>query len=328
MSSWGLILATLVLVCHAFPARAETPAKIRFLFSAIGGAQTIAWLTHEGGYFKKNGLDAELIYVSAGGKAVSAIIAGEAQAGIVAGQALVLARLAGSDVVSIASHTPTLVMSLMSQKDITAGSQLKGKTIAVTRIGSSTHMGLVFALKHFGLSEKDVQVIQIGGVPEIVAALQTGKIAAGMITPPNNFVAVKLGLRELLDVSRLQVPVDQGVLITTERFAGERPEQVRAIVKAYVEAIHRAKTDKAFTLKVLEKYTRIADPDMLEGTYASFIDRNMDRAPYPSPAAVKTVFDAIAPTVPKARGANPAEFVDRRWIEELDKSGFIKKLDR
>ena len=249
--------------------------------------------------------------------------------GLVSGQATVLARLAGGDVVSIASHTPTLVMSLMAQKDIATANQLKGKTVGVTRLGSSSHMGLLFALKHFGLREKsDLKVIQIGGMPEMVAALQSGLIAGGMVTPPTSYEALKLGLKELLDVSSLRVPFDQSTLVTTRGLLRDKPDVVRASVRAYVEGIHRAKTDKEFTLKVLRKYTKISDPEILEATYSSFVGRNLQSVPYPDVAAVRTVLEAVSGQIPKAKEARPEGFVDLSLVHEIEQSGFLKQLWR
>lgn len=322
-------LAFSCILAKAVDANAAALTKLRFLYAAIGGAMTAGWVTYEGGYFQKYGLEPEIVYVAAGGKALSAILAGEVDVGLVSGQAMVLARLAGADIVSIASHTPTLVMSLIVQRDVINPSQLKGKAVGVTRIGSSSHMGLLFSLKHFGLNPKsDVTVIQVGGMPEMVAALQGGAIAGGMVTPPSSFLALKLDLRELLEVSTLKVPFDQSALATTRRYIREKPGVVRAIVRAYVEGVHRAKTDKAFTLTVLKKYTKTSNPEILEATYALFVQRNLERVPQPNTAGVRTVLDSVSDTNPKARVADPSDFVDPRWIEELDQMGFIKELYR
>src|SRR3989338_4053914 len=213
MSKQALLgIALFCVLAKAVDANAGVATRLRFLYSAIGGAVTAGWVTYEGGYFQKYGLEPEIVYVGAGGKALSALLAGEVDVGLVSGQALVLAKLAGADIVSIASHTPTLIMSLIVQRDVINPSQLKGKAVGVTRIGSSSHMGLLFSLKHFGLSPKDVTILQIGGMPEMVAALMSGTIAGGMVTPPSSFRALKLGLREMLEVSTLKVPFDQSTL--------------------------------------------------------------------------------------------------------------------
>lgn len=320
-----LLIAAALLV---FPGTARPQGmKLNTAYAAISGAMAAPWIANDEGLFKKNGLDVNLVYIASGPKAMAAVLSGDTPVSLTSGQSLVQAHLRGADVVSIADHAYTFVFSLVTKPSITQPDQLRGKKLGVTRFGASTHMGLMEALKHYRLRPvRDVAVLQIGGVPEILAAIMSGNIDGGIVSPPTSFRAEKLGLHELLDLGTLNIPFQQSTVITTTAYARTHPEVVRAYVKSFVEAIHLAKTNKAVAEKVISKYTKVKDPAILDGTYDLFVVKYLKKAPYPSEAAVKTVLDSMKDQDPKAASANPKEFVDPRWVGELADSGYITKL--
>src|SRR3990172_9005785 len=160
-----------------FPAPARAQKKLNTSYAAISGAMAVPWIGVEEGIFKKNGLDVSLVYIASGPKSLAAVLAGGTPIALSFRQSLVQAHLRGSDIVSIADHAYTFVFSLMTKPEITKPEQLRGKKLGVTRFGSSTHMGVIKALEHFKLRPvQDVAVLQIGGVPEILAAILSGNI--------------------------------------------------------------------------------------------------------------------------------------------------------
>ena len=303
--------------------------KLTVGYSAISGSNIMIWAAQEAGYFEKHGLDVTLVYISSGPKAVAAILAGETPVSIASGEALVRARLSGADVVAFAEQTGTFVFSLITLPGVKRPEDLKGKALGVTRFGASTHRGLLEALKHFGLVPgRDVTILQVGGVPEILASMEGGRIAGGVLSPPTSVVAKQKGYHELLDIGSLGIPFQQAALVAREAYIREHPDVIRAVVKAIVEAIRRVKTDKALAKRILTKYTKVQDDAVLEETYRLFVVNHLKPVPYPSEAAVKTVLDDVAETNPKARAAQPREFVDPRWLRELEDSGFIRQLSK
>lgn len=320
-------LVTWLVVSLILPVTVQAQKKLNTAYAAISGAMAAPWIAYEEGLFKKNGLDVSLVYIASGPKALSAVLAGETPISLTSGQSLVQARLRGAEVVSIADHAYTFVFSLMTKPGITRAEDLRGKKLGVTRFGASTHMGLIKALEHFKLRPvQDVAVLQIGGVPEILAAILSGSIDGGIVSPPTNIRAKKLGLHELLDLGTLQIPFQQSTVITTESYSRSNPEVVRAYVKSFVEAIHLGKTNKNLAKRVISKYTKVQEDEILEDTYQIFVVKYLKQAPYPSEAAVQTVIDDIAEKDPKVKSANPKEFVDPRWVKELDDSGYIANL--
>jgi ABC-type nitrate/sulfonate/bicarbonate transport system substrate-binding protein len=173
-----------------------------------------------------------------------------------------------------------------------------------------------------------VAVLAIGGIPEILASIRSGRIDGGILSPPTSIRAKKLGLHEFLDLGTLQIPFQQTTLITTERYGRSNPAVVRAYVKSFVEAIHLGKTNKSLAKRVISKYTKVTDDEILEETYQLFVVKYLKDAPYPSEAAIKTALDYVGEKDAKARTASPKDFVDPRWVKELEDSGYIANLYR
>ena len=137
-----------------------------------------------------------------------------------------------------------------------------------------------------------------------------------------------MGMRELLDVGTLKIPYQQTTFVSRQDWIKRNPEAMRALVRGIVEGIHKIKTDKPFAERILAKYTKIEDPEVLEEAYRIFAVNYLPQVPYPSEAAVRNRLAEIAATDEKARSANPKDFIDSRWVQELERSGFIANLYR
>lgn len=166
----------------------------------------------------------------------------------------------------------------------------------------------------------------MGGIPEILAGLEKRAIEGGILSPPIVLKAKKLGFKELLDIGTLGVPYEQSNVVTSKGFIRKSEEIVRRFIKAYVEGIHFFKTNRESSIKVISKYTRIAERDVLEETYEIFGIKYLPSVPYPSLSAVKFVLEEEAKKNPKALSFNPHDFIEPKFVKELDESGFIKRL--
>jgi ABC-type nitrate/sulfonate/bicarbonate transport system substrate-binding protein len=177
-------------------------------------------------------------------------------------------------------------------------------------------------------ADKDVSIIVVGGTPDRLVALQTGRIQSTLLSPPTSIVAEKEGFNLLTDVGDLPFPYNS--LATTRRFIRENQETVRKYIKSHIEAVHRLKTDREMGIKVLAKYLRrVGDRYLLEKSYdVSIADSILPRKQYPALPGIKTVLEMLSERTPKARTAKPEDFVDARFIKELDESGFIDNLYR
>lgn len=321
------ILCLLALLGGAVHAQESKLQKLHVAWSTIGGTTSSLWVSKEAGLFAKYGLDVRLILILASTKAASSIIAGDVDLGLIGSTAPVLARLAGSDLVVIGNTTTHAIFSLMTQPTIAEPQQLKGKTLGVVRFGSVSDIGLRHALKNNNLDPtRDVQLLQIGGIGEMLAAMKAGAIHGGLFPPPLSLDAKRLGFRELMDPDRVDLRFSQSHLSVRQAYIKEHPETLRRFMKALVEGIHYLKTHKDFSLRVLKKYTQVDDQAALEETYKIFALKYLPSAPYPTEESVKTILDLISGSQPKAKGVNPKAFIDPTLVKELEESGFIKAL--
>ena len=324
MRSRTLFFATvLMLVVPTAPLRAQT--KVRINWTAVTGAQSGVYVAHEEGLFKKNGLEVELIHIPSSSRGIQAILAGELAFSTMDGQNAVQANLKGAGLALVAGATNRFVFSLMARPEIKRISDLKGKKIGITRIGSSTHTATLYALSQAGLKPGDYQILPLMEVPNIFTALVAGQIDAGTVSPPTNSRARKAGLNELMNLAK-EGPETVSVAIGTSRsYIKANEDTVRRVVRAYAEALHLFKTNKTTAIRVLGKYTRVKEQDILEDAYSQFHDY-LESIPYVSTKGMEAIISEVAEKDPAAKQSKPEDFLDMRFVAELDKQGFFKKL--
>ncbi len=319
-----LSLFFLLLPNHA-AGQAKAPAKIRVSYSVISAASLVTWTAKDAGIFQKHGLDVDLIYIGSATKAVSATIAGDTQINQGAGTGSVLARLSGADTVWIASILDTTNQSLVVIPEIRGPQELRGRILGVTRYGSLSDFGVRKYLQQVGLDpDKDVKIIQMGGLPETLAAMQAGSIHGGALSSPILTKAKLLGFKELVDLGSLGIKYPATSYVTTEAYLKSHRPLLIQFLKAVIEGAHYVKARKEFSLNVLKKYTKIDEPPVLEDTYQIYIQRYIRPVPTPSVEEVKTVLDQIKD--PKARTADPESFIRTDLMREIEQSGFIRSL--
>jgi NitT/TauT family transport system substrate-binding protein len=298
--------------------------------TSIGAPGLPVWLASETGIFKKNGLDAQAVWLGGGGPTtISVILSGEAHLYHGAGNGVVASNLGGSDLVMIAGGTTSINYWLMSRAETKSKEQLKGGAIAIGGFGSTTDFAARFAMQKLGLVPgKDVTIVPSGNNPTRMGAVESGRMQATPLEPPASILAQKKGLHLLMDISALNVPFPHTGLSTTRKFIQNNPDVVRRFVKSYVEAVHRIKTDKKTGMTIMSKYFKgLDDKEVLDKSYdLAFRDNVMPRKQYPTIEGIKTVLEALAPKEAKAKQAKPEDFVDARFIKELDESGYIDNL--
>ena len=159
-------------------------ATVRTAYSALSAGIGTLWLTHEEGYFKKHGLDSNLIYIRGGTTAVQALLAGEIQFGHLSPAPMMTAWAQGADFVWIGTTTHQMVFTFIAEAGINKPADLKGKKIGITRLGSASDFALRMALEQLGLNSKDIAMISLGGIPDILTAMRAGAINGGILSPP------------------------------------------------------------------------------------------------------------------------------------------------
>lgn len=298
--------------------------KFRTGGGSASATQMALWLAKEGNYYERHGLNVEVISIPGSSLALQAMLSGELPIIQAGGAGPIQTNLSGVDTVIIATIAKKFTWWIFSQPGINRVEDLKGKIFGTTRFGTQSDLASRIALRRYGIDpERDITMVQTGGPTETLAAIVARKIHAAAVSPPATLQARKLKLKELLDLSKLDVDYHVNGLVTTHRFMRSNEDTVRRFLMAYIEGAARGLRDKSFAIKAMGKYFRTDDRELLEETYELVI-KNFNVPPYP--AGIASLLQGLENQFPKAKGAKPEDFVDSRLVRELDQKGFIKSL--
>jgi len=238
------------------------------------------------------------------------------------------ADLNGADVVMVASTVNKGVQRVMARADLKKPEDLRGKRVGITRLGSASHLVLLMMLRSWGMSPNDVQTMQIGSSPAMMASLEKGGIDAAVLTEPTFFFAEDQGYRVLADLADMDIYYLHSMIDTTRPFLRTHRDLGLRFMRGYLEGIAYFKRNRKESIDVLAKKLRTAPSQTkyLERSYALYNSGYFESAPYPSLKGVSTLLDFLGRDNPRARTADPRSFVDSSLIKDLDESGFIKKL--
>jgi len=302
-------------------------APLRVAYSAISGAMSSLWVAQEAGYFKREGLDVELLYIGGGSLLIQSMLSGDVPFAYGPSVPVINASLRGSDLVLIGNTGDSLVFSIMSRPEIKQPSALKGKKVGITRLGGSTDWALDAALKQWGLERAQVTVIQTGGMPEGLAALSSGSLDAVVLSPPSNFRAAKAGMYELADVGQMKIIFPNTPLSTTRLFIRSQRDTALRFMRGFTQGLQRLRTDKEFSTKVLSKYTKVMDSETLAQLHQTYgVRYSGDRIPYVRAEGVEEILKRTPGK--EAREAKAGDFIDNGLLKELEQSGWFKALGR
>jgi NitT/TauT family transport system substrate-binding protein len=282
------------------------------------------WVAKDNGVFQEQGLDVEILNVPGTSQVIQTMVAGEMNLSPLDPAATVQANLGGADIVLLVAVHNRLPFSIVSQPAIREPEGLRGTSMGVTRIGSSSHTAALVAMRSWGLApERDVAFRLLGTTPAIFAALEAGQIDAGVGTlplPP----PVRDGYTELVNLA-VNGPEYPSVAIGGPRaWIAANEEATRRYLRSYVLAKERARADKAVALAAFRKYMQLDDPAQLEDTYATYLSM-YEPSPYVSEAGFARVLEDLAAEEPRVAGHRVSEFVDSRYAREMETSGFLRQ---
>jgi NitT/TauT family transport system substrate-binding protein len=319
----GFLAAALVLLSLA-SARAQDIKKIKIGYPAISYNQIHIWVAKDAGLFRKHGLDAEIIFFRGGQLATQALVAGDPP--IVNIGTVVQAGLQGHDIVLIASSESAYNYSIVARPGIAKVEQLRGKRLGISGFGSASHNAALILLGKFGLEpNKDVSLAVTGGTTERLAAVDAGRTEATLVTPSELPRARKQGLVELYDMLNLGIEVQGNGFATSRSFISSQRNIVLAALKSYVESIHDIHRNPEETRKIVAKYMRTSDAEVLDATYNWFV-KTVQKKPYPTLKGIQFLLDEVAGKMPQAKTAKPEQFVDVTLLQQLEKEGFFAEM--
>jgi len=321
------IALAIALIGWLSPAYAQNKSlkKITWGVTSLSASNWIPWVANDAKIYEKNGLDVELILVKGSGQTSTAILGGSLFGAPVALPTVMLADLGGADLVNIAHTVPGVQSKLLVKQEIKRAEDLRGKKIATSSLGSLGDFLFKYIMRKHGLdANRDVVWISIGTPQERLQALASGVVDAADLSYPVDAQGERMGFKVLFDARKEVVYPSMSVVTRRKNIQDDR-DTVMRMVRSHVEGIAYFKTHKDFSMKVLSKYLRVNDRELLEGSYEIF-KQDFISVPYPITKGLEATYDYVAQTRPEIRNRKPDDFVDPSFIAELDKSGFIKRL--
>ncbi len=297
--------------------------KLRIGYSAITATQAPLWTAEDRGIFKKYGIETELIYLTGGSKIAMALESDSIQLGRFNIASGVDARLAGAGLVVVGAFYNTYYFQIFGKPTLQRPTDLKGKVIAASVAGSASDYGVRDALAHFGIKENEYKVVYVGGTDALVQSLVKGIVDAAIISPPNGLVAQKLGFKEIINLIEMKIPFGYSGLVGKESWLRQNRDTVLNFFKSYLEGLAILRQDPEYALKVIGKYARISDRDVLMESYRTSIPYTPTH-PYVGREIVEKALKLSKRE--GARQADPEKFYDNSFVKALDDSGFITAL--
>jgi ABC-type nitrate/sulfonate/bicarbonate transport system substrate-binding protein len=310
-----LVLITFLLFAAPQPLEA---ANHMIGYTTISFARAPIWIAYEMQLYGKNQLDAGVVFLRGGTVGTQALISGSVSFIASSGSAAVEAILGGADLVILAGYSNLLDQTLVTKKEIKTPAQLKGAKVALNSLSGGSILAIKIILSALGLDpDRDVSYLALGDPASRLTALKSGIIDATVFTTPFNLVAKRAGYNVFDDIPSLKnidYPADS--IIATREFVRKEPMVAERMVKSIADAVHFYKNNKRQSLAIVGKYLRGLSSEDLEDAYPRYYNGFRDK-PYPSVEGVKTVLKWSKH--PKAKDADPGRFIDRRFVESLDK---------
>lgn len=300
--------------------------KFVYGYSAVSALNAPFWVIKDAGFLKREGLNADLIYIASSSTMAQAMLAGEVAVSTANSQVVVDSGLQGGDLVAMGAIVNVVAFYVLAVPEIKSVRDLKGKAVGVTRFGASTDFGMRKLLTKYGLEPvKDVPILQIGGMPEIAAALSKRSIYAAPMSYPMAYIAQQAGVKILSNLAKEDIPFMHVGITTTRKFMKEHRAQAKAFLRAYGRAVHFMHTRKEESKAIFARYSKIRDPGMLDGSLQYAYDF-VEKVPLVKRAAFQVTLEEIAKKNPKAKQARPEQFYDNSLVQELIDEGFFRAL--
>jgi len=315
-----------VLLCVLICRQGNAQERIKISYSSIDAPNANWYIAEDKRLYQKYGVDAELIFISSSTTNVSALVAGYVRVGNISGGAIANAVVGGADLVCVGSFENTLPYELVVHESIKSPQALKGKSIGISRVGSSSDVAARVFLKALGLEpDKDVAILQVGGSPERAAAFRTGRIA-GFTSPPGSVELAKgMPHRILISMGDLdkRYPFPYVCVTTTKTYLAGNRSIVKRIMMALIDATHFFKTQKEESKRIFAKYSRQNNEAYLELGYEANA-KLFERVPLVTREGMEIQLKEASARRPT--NLKVSDIVDDSIVLELEKEGFIDRI--
>ena len=281
---------------------------------AFSPTNSAIWVAEERGLFKKHSIEAEAIFIGGGAtRSVNALLASDIQFATAGGGGVIQSALRGADVVMIAANNNKGVHRILVRPEIDTPEAVKGKKIAITTFGSSSHQVLTMVLDVWKMRPDELQILQVGSSPTMLVSMQKKLVDGAVLSDPSYFIAEDNGFRVIADLAKMNIHYLQNMMVSTRSYLRANRDQATRVMRAFVEAIAYFKKNKKDSVQIILKKMRMkADQaKYAERTYDQYANIYFERVPYPSATGIKTVLESLVKENPKAKGADQAPL----WIQ-------------
>ena len=295
-------------------------------YSSLSSNQTPVWVAKEEGFYKRFGVDADLILIEGSTRGAQALISGDLPMIGMAGQAVISTRARGSDLVTVAGMVNKMNYIFVGSSSVKSPEDLKGKRIGTSQIGTASYHGVILTLKQWHLDARRdrITILQVGTQAARVASINSGGSDAIIVNPGLSSAMKQRGYNILADFSDLPIAYPLQLMATRERFLKTEPDLAERLVKAFVagNTFTLDPKNKSRVKVTLAKYLRLGSVEQAEEHYQSAL-AVLPKKPYVDIAGISSMIEFLVEGDPSVAKIKPEQVINHAIMKRLDESGFI-----
>ena len=309
-------------VSHPLHAATAALTTIRVGYPQLNGGQTPLWNIADSRIDQKSALDIKPVYIPGGVRLTQSMLSGSVDIATTGGAA-VNAMLSGAELIYVGMPVATYAFSLYARPEIKDVTDLRGKVLGVITKGASSDHAAIAMLRQYKMTQQDMKVLYFSRQEDALAALNQGIVQAAVHSAPTTLMARRLGFKEVVNIGALKLPYPFMGLAVRRSAIQQTPEIIRAFLKVFVTGLKVSIEQPDLSKRAIGKYLATKDQEIIDEAYRSFAPL-FPRVPYVTDEAIRAALSVT--DHPKAAAANPKDFYDNRFLQELETSGFIKEL--
>ncbi|MBI2230204.1 MAG: ABC transporter substrate-binding protein [Deltaproteobacteria bacterium] len=319
------VLGALLLVsCHMAPSFAAN-ISVRITQSTVGPDALPYWAALEHGFFRKHGIDVEIIYVRSGANQAAGLVSGGVQFANLGGAPVIATAPRGANLKFIAMTRQNLKRQIVARPEIKDAQDLVGKSVGVTNLGGTSWLVTVLGLEHLKLdpARHQIRFRALGSYPVIVQGLENRVIDAAVVDRVFSRHLAQKGFKVLGEFN----PASAAGLVVTGKYLEENFLAAENVVKGVIEgqAYVTNPANKPSVLKMFRDRLKINDPAIIESGYEDIVGEHK-REPYPNVDGLRVFQRIMKSQSPEVAQVRVEELVDERIVRKLDTGGFIAKV--
>lgn len=306
-------------------APAQNLPLFRIANGNTGETPAVLWVGVEQGFYRKHGVNVEIVFVRGGPLSMSALAAGEVQMAFINSNIVLNAAASGLDAAIFANIAGRPEGDFMAQPGIKKPEDLRGKHVATQSIGGGGWAIMMLALDYLNLDpDRDqIRFIMLGDQPSRVQALETGRAQASWLGSAYSAPLKKKGYTVLVDMLRAPISYLGGSLVTRRTYVRQEPKLYEAVLKGTLDALRFVlkPENKAVVLQIMARNLRLNRPEDAENAYQA-ITSVYTSDMRPNPEGVKKIYSILLRSNPRLQKIKAEEIIDESLIRKIQASGY------